>query len=55
MLPETAGATAVLDPTSKALQLTGKDAGLNVFQVTAADLTATAGIVKASPGPAQPR
>ena len=45
MLPQTAGATAVLDPNSKALQLTGKDAGLNVFQVTAADLTAAAGIV----------
>ena len=45
MLPQTSGATAVLDPNSKALQLTGKDPGLNVFQVTASDLTAAAGIV----------
>ena len=45
MLPETSGATAVLDPNSKALQLTGGGAGLNVFQVTASDLTAAAGIV----------
>ena len=44
MLPQTSGATVVLDPNSKALDLTGKDPGLNVFQVAAADLTAAGGI-----------
>ena len=43
MLPQTSGATVARDPNSKVLQLTGKDPGLNVFQVTASDLAAAAG------------
>ena len=44
-LGQTSGATVTLDPNSKALQLTGKGSGLNVFTVSAADLKAAAGIV----------
>jgi choice-of-anchor A domain-containing protein len=42
---QTQGATVTVDPNSKALQLTGKGSGLNVFSVSAADLNAAAGIV----------
>ena len=42
---QTQDATVTLDPNSKALQLTGKGSGLNVFSVSAADLNAAAGIV----------
>ena len=45
MIAQTPGATAKLDPSSHALQLTGTDSGLNVFDVGAADLQAAAGIV----------
>jgi choice-of-anchor A domain-containing protein len=44
-LGQTPDATVTLDPNSKALQLTGKGSGLNVFDVSAADLKAAAGIV----------
>ena len=44
-LPQTPGATVVLNPYSHALELTGGDRGLNVFDVSAADLRAAAGIV----------
>jgi hypothetical protein len=42
---QTPDATVKLDPNSKALQLTGKGSGLNVFTVSADDLKAAAGIV----------
>jgi choice-of-anchor A domain-containing protein len=42
---QTPDATVTLNSGSKALELTGKGTGLNVFDVTAADLKAAAGIV----------
>ncbi|MFZ0043596.1 MAG: choice-of-anchor A family protein, partial [Solirubrobacteraceae bacterium] len=42
---QTAGATVTLNQYSKALELTGTGAGLNVFDVKAADLMAAAGVV----------
>ncbi|HEY4828388.1 MAG TPA: collagen-binding domain-containing protein [Solirubrobacteraceae bacterium] len=42
---QTTGASVTLNPYSAALQLTGTDAGLNVFTVSAAQLTRAAGIV----------
>ena len=44
-LPQSPGATVALNPYSQALELTGRDRGLNVFDVSAADLRAAAGIV----------
>ncbi|HEX4673448.1 MAG TPA: choice-of-anchor A family protein, partial [Solirubrobacteraceae bacterium] len=44
-LGQTPDASVTLDPNSKALQLTGKGSGLNVFTVSADDLKAAAGIV----------
>ena len=44
-LSQTAGASVSLNPYSNALQLTGTDSGLNVFTVSATELTQAAGIV----------
>jgi choice-of-anchor A domain-containing protein len=44
-LSETAGASVTLNPYSYALQLTGTASGLNVFTLSAAQLTQAAGIV----------
>jgi choice-of-anchor A domain-containing protein len=43
-LPRTPRATTTLNPSSRGLELVGRDRGLNVFVVDAADLTAAAGI-----------
>lgn len=42
---QTPGATVTLNPYSAALQLTGTGAGLNVFTVTAAQLSEAAGVI----------
>ncbi len=44
-LTQTAGASVTLNPYSATLQLTGTASGLNVFTVSAAQLTQAAGIV----------
>jgi choice-of-anchor A domain-containing protein len=42
--PQSGGATVSLNPSSRALALTGTDDGLNVFTVSAAQLTQAAGV-----------